>query len=274
VFGSIPRIVKLALMAEPLVPRPAATVLTLRDGVEGYEILMLRRNIRSDFVGGAYVFPGGAVDAGDLGAASFAFGLSDALASRRLELEGGGLAYYVACLRELFEEAGLLLACDSSGGKVDPETRARLGEQRRALNARETDFASVLKVEELLLDLRGVEYLAHWITPVGPPRRYDTRFFVALAPSGQVAAHDAAETTAHRWLRPTDALNAHTRGEFEMILPTVRNLEAIADFGSAQEVLDYARSLTSIACVEPRIIERDGASVVLTPGDEGFERGT
>ncbi len=260
-------------MADALIPRPAATVLTLRDAATGYEILMLRRNINSDFVAGAHVFPGGAVDAADEDTADFTYGLSDGAASKRLEVGGGGLAFYVACLRELFEEAGLLLACDGSGREVDvtsPAARARLAEHRRALNAGETDLASVLHTEGLLLDLRGVEYLAHWITPVGLTRRYDTRFFVALAPSGQVAAHDAAETTAHSWVRPVDALGAHARGEFEMMLPTVRNLQAIADLASARDVLDYARSLESIACVEPRAIQREGAIVILTPGDEGF----
>src|ERR1700722_9726447 len=100
-------------MAEILSPRPAATVITVRDAANGYEILMLRRNLTSDFVGGAYVFPGGGVDASDASPAAhrLAYGLNDAEASRRLALDNGGLAYYVACLRELFEEAGLLIAC-------------------------------------------------------------------------------------------------------------------------------------------------------------------
>src|ERR1035438_6053282 len=95
-------------MAEILSPRPAATVISLRDGTNGYEILMLRRNLNSDFVGGAYVFPGGRVDEADAGpsAQRLAFGITDAEASLRLGLDSGGLAYYVACLRELFEEAG------------------------------------------------------------------------------------------------------------------------------------------------------------------------
>ena len=107
-------------MAEILSPRPAATVITVRDGVNGYEILMLRRNLNSDFVGGAYVFPGGGVDESDAGPAAqrLAYGLNDADASRRLGLERGGLAYYVACLRELFEEAGLLIVCDERGEAV------------------------------------------------------------------------------------------------------------------------------------------------------------
>src|ERR1700722_923188 len=100
-------------MAEKTSLRPAATVITLRDAPNGYEILMLRRNLNSDFVGGAYVFPGGRVDDEDAGPAAQrrTLGLSDEEASRRLSLARGGLAYYVACLRELFEEAGLLVAC-------------------------------------------------------------------------------------------------------------------------------------------------------------------
>jgi hypothetical protein len=125
--------------------------------------------------------------------------------------------------------------------------------------------------EGLRLDLRGLEYLAHWITPVGPPRRYDTRFFVALAPEGQVATHDAGETVADTWVRPQDALAAQRRGEFEMIRPTIYNLEAIEHFERARDVLDYARGLRSIPCVEPRIIERDGAIVVVNPGEAGYD---
>ncbi|MFY9782365.1 MAG: hypothetical protein WAK12_02365 [Acidimicrobiales bacterium] len=260
-------------MVETLIPRPAATVLTIRDRPNGYEILMLRRNLRSDFVGGAYVFPGGAVDSSDVETERQVYGLSDVAASKRLDVESGGLAYYVACLRELFEEAGLLIACDEDGRVVsftDVGDIKRMAAQRRAVNAGELDFLTMMRDEGLLLDLRGLEYLAHWITPVGPPRRYDTRFFVALAPSDQRATHDAGETVADQWIRPADALAAQERGEFEMILPTIRNLRAVADFSSAQDVLDYARSLETIDCVEPQIVERDGAIVILTPGDEGF----
>ncbi len=259
-------------MVEIIVPRPAATVLTLRDGEDGYEILMLRRNIRSDFMGGAYVFPGGAVD--DEDGRDVGFGLSDEAASARLSLEAGGLAYYVASLRELFEEAGLLIACTSDGEVVrftEESDLDRFVAQRRALNAGELSFASMLRGEGLKVDLRGVAYLAHWITPVGPPRRYDTRFFVALAPSGQRATHDAGETVADRWVRPAEALAAHARGEFEMMFPTVRTLEAIAHFRDAREVLNYARSLGPVATVQPRVVERDGAPVILLPGDEGFD---
>ena len=263
-------------MADILSPRPAATVIPLRDGVNGYEILMLRRNLNSDFVGGAYVFPGGRVDESDAGSAAqrLVFGLNDPQASRRLGLESGGLAYYVACLRELFEEAGLLVACDREGASVDFSNEAmieRLATSRRQLNTGTLDFVTMMDREGLLLDLRGLEYVAHWVTPSGPTRRYDTRFFVAQAPPGQVATHDAGETVADQWIRPLDALAAHKRGEFEMIFPTIRNLEAIAHFETPLEVLAYAKSLVDIVRVEPRIKSRNGEVQILMPGDDGYD---
>jgi 8-oxo-dGTP pyrophosphatase MutT (NUDIX family) len=262
-------------MAEIMSPRPAATVITMRDAANGYEILMLRRNLNSDFVGGAYVFPGGGVDESDAGASAqrLAFGLSDQDASRRLSLARGGLAYYVACLRELFEEAGLLIACDARGERVslsDEASIRRLAAARREVNAGTLNFLELMEREGLRLDLRGLEYVAHWVTPVGPPRRFDTRFFVALTPSDQVATHDAGETVADQWIRPRDALDAHARGELEMIFPTIRNLEAIAHFATSEEVLDYARSLEDVVRVEPRIVSRDGEIHILIPGDDGY----
>jgi 8-oxo-dGTP pyrophosphatase MutT (NUDIX family) len=223
-------------------------------------------------MGGAYVFPGGGVDELDA-RTNRLIGLDDEAASLRLDMASGGLAYYVACLRELFEEAGLLIACHQNGERAifaDKGDIKRMAAHRRSINAGEMGFVAMMEQEDLLLDLRGIEYLAHWITPVGPPRRYDTRFFVALAPQGQVATHDEGETVANEWLRPTDALRARERGEMEIMFPTVRNLEPIEHFSTAFDVLSYARSLTSIPCIEPRI-SRSGQEGILMPGDEGFD---
>ena len=262
-------------MSVNLEPRPAATVMMVRDSSAGFEVLMLRRNLNSDFVGGAYVFPGGGVDAADSTSTAEhrVEGLTDVHASARLGLDAGGLAYYVACLRELFEEAGLLVAHDDDGRRVrfdDPDVRARFSTHRRAVNDRQVRFLDVVSEENLRLDLSSLEYIAHWVTPVGPPRRYDTRFFAALAPEAQRAAHDDGETVADLWVRPREALELQRRGELEMIFPTIRNLEAIADFDSASAVLQYARGLTSIPRIEPRIVSRDGGIDILIPGDDGF----
>jgi 8-oxo-dGTP pyrophosphatase MutT (NUDIX family) len=262
-------------MSEVLRPRPAATVLALRDGDAGYEVLMLRRNLQSDFVGGAYVFPGGGVDDTDAGEGlqRLVFGIDDAGASNRLGLDSGGLAYYVACLRELFEEAGLLIVCDERGetvNVVDEGVVQRLAAHRRSINGATMSFLEMLQQEDLVLDLRGLAYLANWVTPEGAPRRYDTRFFVALAPTGQIAAHDAGETIEDHWLRPRDALAAFERDEFTMILPTIRNLQAVADFETASDVLAYANALSDIPRIEPRFETRENNVVIVLPDGEEF----
>jgi 8-oxo-dGTP pyrophosphatase MutT (NUDIX family) len=263
-------------MADVMLPRPAATVIVVRDGLEGFEVLMLRRNLNSDFVGGAYVFPGGGVDDADATAEAeeLVAGITDDAASERLDLPSGGLAYYVACLRELFEEAGLLVARDRDGQLLrfdDDAVTARFAEHRRQVNDRQRRFLEVMSQEGLTLDASALEYIAHWVTPVGPPRRYDTRFFVALAPESQKAAHDQGETVADAWIRPTEALARHRAGELEMIFPTIRNLEAIQHLGTAAEVLAHARSCSDIPRIEPRLVNRDGAMLVLIPGDDGFD---
>ena len=220
---------------------------------------MLRRNLNSDFVGGAYVFPGGGVDAADTDLARYVLGLTDESASRRLGLESGGLAYYAAALRELFEEAGLLVVCDEAGEPLaaTPEVLTYLSEFRAELNAGRRGLDELLEEQLWRLDVRAMEYLAHWITPLGPPRRYDTRFFVVTAPSGQVAVHDAHETVAARWIGPSEALAAHSRGELEMIFPTIRTLQEIAGLASVAEVLGHAAARTP-RVRQPRLLERDG----------------
>jgi 8-oxo-dGTP pyrophosphatase MutT (NUDIX family) len=259
-------------MAETPIPRPAATVLTLRDTPNGYEILMVRRNVRSEFIGGVFVFPGGALDEDDY--AVPVFGLDDERASLRLALTQGGLGYHVAALRELFEEAGLLVVCDEQGGEAlydDAAQRGRLDAYRAALNAKETTLSEVLRAEGVRLDLRRLEYLAHWITPVVMSRRFDTRFFVLQAPEGQRASHDQGETTDLRWLRPSDALVAHERGEIELVTPTIKNLQTIAQYSSTQEVVAFASAQEGIEAVQPRAIQRDGELVILLPGDDGYD---
>ena len=256
-------------MSDVLIPRPASTILPLRDGATGVEVLLVRRNLNSDFVGGAYVFPGGAVDAGDAALADRVAGLDDSTASQRLGLDSGGLAYYVAALRELFEEAGLLLVTGSAGATT--ADAGALARWREELNARRCVFADVLDGLDQVLDLRGVAYLSHWVTPVGPPRRFDTRFFVVEAPADQTAGHDEAETVAHRWLRPVDALALAASGAITMILPTIRNLESITAFERVADVLSWAGSARAVTRVEPRMLERNGETVIVLPGDEGYE---
>ena len=260
--------------------RDAATVMLVRDGPGGMEVFMLRRNLNSDFVGGAYVFPGGAVDQADRAADLEAVcdGRTDAEASRILGVSQGGLAFWVAAIRECFEEAGVLLAYrqgESEGGRVisfrDEAVAARFASHRDALNAGTLRLVDLCRTEGLRLDARRIHYFSHWITPLGAPRRYDTRFFVAAAPPEQVPLHDDRETIAHLWVTPAAALERERRGELEMILPTIKNLEAISRFDRASDLLAAASTIEHVPAIQPRVV-RDGEGVrIVLPGDEGYD---
>ena len=213
--------------------RDAATVMLVRDapaGAQGdadpggLEVFMLRRNLQSDFVGGAYVFPGGGVDDHDRHRRleSICRGRDDADASERLGIEAGGLAYWVAAIRESFEEAGVLLAygCDGEMIRLDqPEVAARFVEHRRAVDRGERRLVDVCADEQLQLAVDGIHYFSHWITPEGAPRRYDTRFFVARAPRRRCRVHDDHEVIANLWVRPADALGPSPRRRVRADLP-------------------------------------------------------
>ena len=256
--------------------RDAATVMLVRDApAGGIEVFMLRRNLDSDFVGGAYVFPGGAVDPedhDDLG--PWRAGRDDAAASATLGVRAGGLAYWVAAVRECFEEAGVLLAYDRSGSMVrveDPEARARFDAHRRAVDRGQRRLGQVCEAEGLVLALDGMSYFSRWITPVGPPRRYDTRFFVAAAPEGQVPLHDDRETIESLWITPAEALDRNAAGGFELILPTMRSLVAIDRFATAAELLDHAAAIDEVPPILPRIVSDEGGLRIVLPGDPAYD---
>jgi len=242
---------------------------------------MLQRNLASEFVAGAYVFPGGSVDPADRGgdAAGLCQGLSDAEASAVLGLDAGGLAYWVAALRECFEEAGVLLARHEDGsdhaGLLDtgePAVGARFAAHRHRMNEGRTGLVDVCRSEGLLLAVDSVHYVSHWITPELAPKRFDTRFFVATAPPGQVARHDDGETIATIWVRPSDALARFEAGEIELLPPTVHNLEKLAAHSSAAAVMAWARTVTDVPTILPIVLIEDGRLLILRPGDVGYEQ--
>ncbi|MFP3905780.1 MAG: NUDIX hydrolase [Acidimicrobiales bacterium] len=255
--------------------RRAATVMLVRDGSEGLEVFMVRRNPASVFVGGAFVFPGGAVDDHDHHDVDpYCAGLSDPVASATLGLDHGGLAYWVAAVRECFEECGLLLAYDRSGQVIrfdDPEVESRFVEHRRRVDTGELRLSDLCADEGLTLACDAIHYFSHWVTPVGPPRRFDTRFFLARAPDAQVGLHDDRETVANMWVRPAEALRRAGDGELEIIWPTARNLEAIARFDSADELLGAVRQRAEVPTIDSRIVDDEGGTRILLPGDPGYE---
>jgi 8-oxo-dGTP pyrophosphatase MutT (NUDIX family) len=257
--------------------------MVVRDGDHSdapLEVLMVRRNLRSDFVGGAYVFPGGAVDPADGGRVAEVLcpTRSDAHASGTLGVGSGGLAYWVAAIRECFEEAGLLLAREGSGGPMvsfaDPTRAERFAALRREINSRRCSFADVCQAERITLAVDCLHYFAHWITPEGSPRRYDTRFFVAPAPLGQTPAHDAAETICDVWIRPGDALAQHRAGVKELILPTIRSLQAISRFPTSGQLIQAAATIERVPAVVPRMVADETGARLLLPGDPGYDDAT
>jgi 8-oxo-dGTP pyrophosphatase MutT (NUDIX family) len=258
--------------------RDAATVMLVRDGAEGTEVFMLRRHLQSAFSAGAYVFPGGAVDLADRDTAveEVSIGPSDAEASARLGLPGdtGGLAYWIAAIRECFEEAGALLAYDSDGAVVDlhdPATAERFARHRAAVHAGDRRLVDVCAEEDLRLACDALAYVSHWITPLGAPRRYDTRFFVARAPDRQAYLHDDRETIESMWVRPADAVGLYDEGEIDLVLPTLRSLEALAEHGTADDALRAAADLGQVPTMRTRY-RREGSLVVpVLPGEPGYE---
>jgi 8-oxo-dGTP pyrophosphatase MutT (NUDIX family) len=240
----------------PIAPaRPAATVLLVRDGAGGVEVLMVRRHAKSGFAAGALVFPGGKVDAGDAALARF---------GRAADL----LPYRVAAIRETWEEAGILLAGrPGEEGLLDHDGVRRL---RDAYPDPTTDMATILERESLGLATDRLERFAHWITPEAEPRRFDTQFFIAATPAGQQAAHDGRETLECSWLSPQDAVAEADAGRALVMFPTRLNLMKLARSRSAADALALARR-EPVVTVQPVMTVESGERVLRIDRDSGYE---
>ncbi len=229
---------------EQMVPRPAATLALVRDGQAGVEVFMVRRTQRAAFHPGAYVFPGGALDPADQtrDLEHLVHGLDAAAASKQLGVELGGLAYHVAAIRECFEESGWLLAYDSQGNYVNlnhPARKQPFSEFRARLAAGEGSLIELCRSYDIRLAVDRLAYLSHWVTPPGRPRRFDTRFFVAVAPESQTPSHDGDEVIHHMWIRPQDALERQQAGTLTLPRPTIATLDALAPLPDTQAVMDF-----------------------------------
>jgi glyoxylase-like metal-dependent hydrolase (beta-lactamase superfamily II)/8-oxo-dGTP pyrophosphatase MutT (NUDIX family) len=245
-------------------PRPAATIVVVRDGAEGIEVLLSRRAERGDHNSGAWVFPGGIVEKGDALAHSAVAGLDDAEASRRLGLASGGLDYYVAAIRECFEESGLLFARADAPALVDLDgsDAVRLAPWRGALHRGEKGIAEFCAAEGLHLAADRLVYLSHWLTPLGRAKRFDTRFFIAAVPTAQTAAHDGAELLEQMWIAPKEALAR--KASLKLLTPTQKSLETIGRFASVAEAMAWASAPRQVALVMPRVASgRDGFRPVM-----------
>ena len=246
----------------PADARAAASLMFLRDGAGGLEVLMLRRAERADDMqSGVCVFPGGVLDAADRQAHRWVLGADDAQASARLGLPTGGLDYLVAAVRESFEEVGLLLACRADGSPAELPPDA-LHPWRQRLQQAETSMALLCAEFDLRLDLRSLHYHSHWLTPPGLPKRFDTRFFTVLAPPGQIAQADLGEAVELMWTTPQAAL-APDSG-FKLLPVTRRTLLALSKFERAAAAHADAAEQREIPLIMPRrAVTRQGPRVVL-----------
>ena len=206
---------------EPAPLRPAATVLLMRDGPQGIEVLMTRRSMSASFAPGAYVFPGGGIDPADAQA--------HGMAQRRPKQSDLHLTQAIAAIRESFEELGILLARHEDGRWADQSDIAQID--------RKAPFAPQCQAKGLILAADQVFVLAHWITDRDLPRRFDVPFLVARMPEGQTPVADETEQFEPVWVRPADALTRHAAGDFFMVYPTIRTLERLKAFASVDAVL-------------------------------------
>jgi 8-oxo-dGTP pyrophosphatase MutT (NUDIX family) len=248
-------------------PRPAATVVLLRDGPAGLEVFMVRRHEATAFMGGAYVFPGGRVDAGDRDVAdpSWCDGIDVAAARLATLPAADAIAFHVAALRELFEEAGVLLARDSSGGFASDVT-TRFRRYRADVHAGRWSMREVIDREHVRLALDALLPFAHWVTPPIDVRQFDTRFFVARVPPDQTPAHDETETTDSTWVMPADALAQAIRDEIVLPLPTWTTLRELEPLRTVDDALAWTRRHHIVRRM-PQLVERDGRRMLVLPGD-------
>lgn len=235
--------------AEALPLRPASTVMVIRDSPPGLEVFMMRRHAASAFAPGFFVFPGGRVDGVDAAAELEPFSpyLDDRAASAVLGIDGGGLAYFVAAIRECFEESGLLLARAADGSRPVPADG-----DRRSVHHGELSLVELCRRDALVLDTAELRYVAHWVTPASErSRRFDTRFFLAPAPSGQPGRHDDAELVASRWITPSHALARGAAGELSIMPPTAANLAFLDGCPTVAAALAKAGSAPRPPRIEP-----------------------
>jgi len=224
--------------------RPAATVIIARDAEPQYEILMLKRTNQAAFAGGMYVFPGGRVDDSDHADYYHAHrqGPSDDQLLQQETLGDNWCGYWIAGIRETFEEAGIMLAYNSAGKILgyDQRNSTIFDSYRHALHDGDISLAEICVRENLTLAIDMIHFYNRWITPSGRPRRFDTRFFITEAPERQVGLHDGKETVDNIWISPTEALRLNEVGEFGMMAVTVKQLSDLAQHKTAKDLITMA----------------------------------
>ncbi|MFQ5983560.1 MAG: NUDIX domain-containing protein, partial [Woeseiaceae bacterium] len=250
--------------------RPSATVIMLRDSGQRPELLMVKRR-GGDAFGEHYAFPGGVLDEDESLATALCHGMTAEEANTTLGVPEGGLEFYVATVRELFEETGILLARDRRGAWAlhgDPATREQIAQGTLA-------WSEFLREHELRMACDALHYFAHWETPLGLPKRWSARFFLAATPADQDALHDGSELTDSCWLSAAEALETGRQGGMKLPFPTYRTLKMLSNFASVDDLLDWARqtSAQGVPKLRPVELKENGKRKFVIPGDPGYPEG-
>jgi 8-oxo-dGTP pyrophosphatase MutT (NUDIX family) len=250
--------------SKPVPPVDAATVILVRDAPQsdgGWELFMVRRPVRSEFAADVYVFPGGKIDEADRSPAP--------AASLDVNLPGDAPdppAFRVCAIRELLEEAGVLLAVSASGATVQADA---LRSFRWSLRGGEIDLWEIARSANLKLAVSELHPFARWITPEAMPRRYDTWFYLARFPDGQTPRHDEVETVDSLWITPREALRRAQTGDFPLVFVTEHHLGRMAQYDSIDDLMDSVTD-SDLRPVMPRVVQREGRTVFVLPGEPGY----
>ena len=252
---------------------PSSTVVLARAAQSAPKLFMVQRHAATTF-GDSYAFPGGLVDSEDRAAHAYCEGLTAAEADRLLSVPGNGLDYFSAAARELFEESGVLLARDARGSWAFRKCQAQRDRLREQLVTGVRPWSELLCEHGLRVACGSLHYVGHWETPLGLPKRFSTRFFVAMKPAGQQARHDGSELTDGRWISAAEVLARVRANTMQVRFPTEKNLQLIAQHGSLSDLLGWAdsRAAHGIDCIRPAIIEVDGRARPVVPGDPDYPR--
>ncbi len=249
-------------MSEAPAPIPAATISMLRDGDRGLETFMVVRHHQIDFAAGALVFPGGRIDAQDGEVRDCCEGVDEA--------DDTALAFRVGAIREAFEESGVLLARPKGQTElVGGERLAELDEYRDPLNRGELGLREFLENEQLILACDLLQHFAHWTTPEMMPKRFDTHFYLAAAPSDHLAVHDGRESVDSVWICPQDALEGAESGKYTVVFPTRLNIELLGRSSSVAEAMRMAQDRT-IVRVMPWTEKRQDGTYLCIPAEAGY----
>ncbi len=262
-----------------VIPKNAATVILLRDRkLEVFDVFLLKRHEQSSFMGGNFVYPGGRVDRddGSLEICSFSKGITFEEAQK---IFGGTIspeesfAHWIAGIRELFEEAGVLLAYNQKGNLFQIKNRdeqEKFSNYRALLQKGGITICQMAQEEKLLFALDQLHYYTHWITPEARSERFDTRFFLARYPLGQEASHDQKETTAGIWVTPKKALEENLKGETILSPPTLKTLEDLSRFKSIDEIFSSLKE-REIQSILPILTKISNNPLIIFPWDPEYD---